>query len=86
LIYSIRFKKSAEKEIEKLPVSVVKRIIPAIDDLALNPRPKGSKKLESKEEIWRIRIGDYRVLYSIEDVIKIIEIRHIGHRKDIYKK
>ena len=52
----------------------------------LNPRPKGAKKLESKEEIWRIRIGDYRVLYAIEDVIKIIEVRNIGHRKDIYKK
>jgi mRNA interferase RelE/StbE len=61
-MYLIRFKKSAEKEIEKLPASVVKRIVPVINDLALNPRPKGAKKLESKEEIWRIRIGDYRVL------------------------
>jgi mRNA interferase RelE/StbE len=86
LSYIIRFKKSAEREIEKLPASVVKRIVPAIDDLAFNPRPNGSKKLKSKEEIWRIRIGDYRVLYSIEDVIKIIEVRNIGHRKDIYKK
>ena len=85
-MYLIRFKKSAEKEIEKLPASVVKKIAPAINSLAKDPRPKGAKKLESKEEIWRIRIGDYRVLYAIEDVIKIIEVRNIGHRKDIYKK
>ena len=85
-MYQIRFKKSAEKQIEKLPASVVKRVSFAIDDLSINPRPKDSKKLESKEEIWRIRVGDYRVLYTIEDVIKIIEVRNIGHRKDIYKK
>jgi mRNA interferase RelE/StbE len=57
----------------------------AIDSLANNPRPNGSKKLVSqKETLWRIRVGDYRIIYSIEDVLKILEIRRIGHRKDIY--
>lgn len=85
-MYRIIFKKSAEKEILKLPSPAVKRISEEIDKLASNPRPEGSKKLEGKKEsLWRIRIGDYRVIYLIEDVIKIVEIRRIGHRKDIYK-
>ncbi len=84
-MYSIRFKKSAEKELEKLPSQIIKRIVKSIDTLVENPKPVGSKKLEGqKESLWRIRIGDYRVIYLIEDVIKIIEIRRIGHRKDIY--
>ncbi len=58
-MFQIFFKKSAEKELQKLPTTILKRIVPAIDDLSENPRPKGSKKLEgNKENIWRIRIGD----------------------------
>jgi mRNA interferase RelE/StbE len=85
-MYAIRFKKSAEKELERLPAQIIKRISKAIDLLTENPRPAGSKKLEGqKESLWRIRIGDYRVIYLVEDVIKIVEIRKIGHRKDIYE-
>lgn len=86
MMYNITFKKSAEKEFEKLPSSIIKRIGNSIDSLSKNPRPVGSKKLEGqKESLWRIRIGDYRVIYLIEDVIKIVEIRRIGHRKNIYE-
>ena len=50
------------------------------------PRPPGSKKLvNSKEQTWRIRVGDYRILYTIEDQIKIVDIRKVGHRKDVYQ-
>lgn len=85
-MYAIRFKKSAEKELEKLPGHAIKRVGKAIESLAENPRPIGAKKLEGqKEALWRIRIGDYRIIYFIEDVIKIVEIRRIGHRKDIYQ-
>ena len=84
-MFKITFKKSAVKEIQKLPSSVIKKIAPAIDALSLNPRPLGAKKLSAqKENIWRIRIGDYRVVYMIEDVIRIVEIRKVGHRKDIH--
>lgn len=85
-MYVISFKRSAEKEFERLPQSSIKRVARAIDALATNPRPSGSKKLEGKKEsLWRIRIGDYRVIYAIEDEIEIVEIRRIGHRKDIYE-
>ena len=85
-MYRIIFKKSAIKELQRLPTFAVKNIGKAIDRLAETPRPEGSKKLvDSKEDMWRIRVGDYRILYVIEDKIQIIDIRRIGHRKDIYK-
>ena len=85
-MYSIRFKKSAEKEFEKLPSHSIQRVAKAIDALAANPRPVGSKKLEGqKESLWRVRVGDYRIIYFIEEFIKIVEIRRIGHRKDVYE-
>ena len=84
--YSIVFKKSAIKELEKLPSKAIKEIASAIDKLSVNARPQGCKKLkDSKENLWRIRVSDYRVVYAIDDKIRIIEIRRIGHRKDIYK-
>lgn len=85
-MFKIVFKRSAEKELSKLPTSVVRRIAPVIDDLASNPRPIGSKKLEAqKDELWRVRVGDYRIVYLIEDVLQILEVQKVGHRKDIYK-
>jgi mRNA interferase RelE/StbE len=85
-MYKIVLKKSAQKELSKLPTSIVRKIAPVIDDLAINPRPVGAKKLEAqKDELWRVRVGNYRIVYSIEDVVKVIEIQKVGHRKDIYK-
>jgi mRNA interferase RelE/StbE len=84
-MYKVTFKKKAGKELRKLPSTVLKRVSKSIDDLEENPRPDGSKKLKgSDENTWRIRTGDYRVIYVIEDTIKIVEIRKVGHRKDVY--
>lgn len=70
---------------EQLPRQVAKRVAEAIDGLSENPRPLGCKKLEGqKETLWRIRTGDYRIIYSIQDVVHILEIRRIGHRKNVY--
>ena len=83
--YSISIRKQALKELEELPIKAGRQISKAIDHLSEQPRPAGCKKLKGeKEDLWRIRIGDYRVIYTIEDVIKIVEIRKIGHRRDIY--
>lgn len=83
--YTISITKQAFKELELLSKKINQRISAAIDKLSQNPYPIGSKKLRGKEEaIWRIRIGDYRVLYSIKNEIKVIEIRRVGHRKEIY--
>ena len=84
--YQIKIRKEALKELAHLPTKVNVRISNAIDQLAENPRPVGSKKLKGeKEYLWRIRVGDYRVIYLIEDTIRIIEIRKIGNRRDIYQ-
>ena len=83
--YSIEIKKSAAKEIEKLPKQVLKRIIEKIEALALDPRPSGCKKL-SGDEKYRIRVGSYRILYSIEENLLIIYIVKVGHRKEVYEK
>lgn len=85
--YKISIAKKAFKELSGLPVKVNEHIIEAIDDLKENPRPAGCKKLKGEsEDIWRIRVGDYRILYFIDDGIRVVEIRRIGHRKDIYDR
>ena len=84
--YLITIRKQAIKELELLPKKDTHQIIKAIDELSINPRPIGSKKLKGEAEyIWRIRVGNYRVLYTIEDKVRIVEIRKVGHRKNIYK-
>ncbi|MBX2901698.1 MAG: type II toxin-antitoxin system RelE/ParE family toxin [Cyclobacteriaceae bacterium] len=55
-----------------------------LKNLEEDPRPIGCKKLKGEQNIWRIRIGDYRVLYTIDEVVRIVDIRSVGHRKDIY--
>jgi mRNA interferase RelE/StbE len=70
---------------ELLPKKILNAITSSIFLLSENPRPQGCKKLKGeKGNFWRIRIGDYRVLYTIEDEIRIVDIQKVGHRKDIY--
>ena len=82
--YNIDIKKSATKEIAKLPKPHLVRIIEKIQSLATNPRPEGCKKL-SADEKYRIRVGNYRILYTIEDHQLLIYVVKIGHRKDVYR-
>ncbi|HEX8462797.1 MAG TPA: type II toxin-antitoxin system RelE/ParE family toxin [Segetibacter sp.] len=83
-MYAIVIKKSALKELSQISSPYNKKIVEAIDKLANNPRPESVKKLKG-EEAYRIRVADYRVIYTIEDVIKIIEVIRVRHRKDAYK-
>ena len=84
-LYRVVISKAASRELRKLSKKEVQRIFPKIKSLSTNPRPEGCKKLRSqKETLWRIRVGDYRVIYSIDDIVKIVDIRRIGHRRDIY--
>lgn len=82
--YKIEIKASAQKELKNLPNKELKKVIEKISSLATNPRPTGCKKL-SGDEKYRIRVGNYRVLYSIEDEILVIFIFKVGHRKDVYE-
>jgi len=80
--YKIEIKKSAVKEIECLPKKDILFILDKIESLANNPRPHDSKKLSAKE-YYRLRCGNYRILYSIEDNILFVFIVKVGHRKDV---
>ena len=84
-IYEVIITSSAQKEIRKLQKIEVQRIIPVIQLLSNDPRPSGCKKLTSTQNIYRIRIGNFRVLYSIDDVIRIVEVSGVRHRRDAYE-
>jgi mRNA interferase RelE/StbE len=82
--YKIEFKKSAVKELNALPNKGIKKIISCIRALSNDPRPPGCVKLSNLEK-YRIRIGNYRVLYSIEDEVLTVYVVKVGHRKDVYR-
>lgn len=82
--YSVRIKRSAAKELETVPPKDRKRIIKRIEGLAREPRPPGCEKL-SGEEKYRLRQGDYRILYEIVDKELIVTVVKIGNRRDVYR-
>ncbi len=82
--YTVVLTKSAEKELYKLPLEVIPKIVLALKGLEENPRPEGCKKLKGFKNLWRIRIGNYRAIYSIEEIVLLVDVRDIGNRKDIY--
>mgnify|MGYP000412046803 CR=1 FL=1 len=84
--YKIVISKSAEKEISKLSVKEILKIRETILNLADNPRPFGVKKLEGFDDFYRIKKGNYRIIYTIEDDILTVEVLKIGNRKDVYKR
>jgi len=83
--YSIEIKKSASKEIAKLPKAILSRVLEKIRLLENEPRPTGCKKL-SADEKYRIRVGSYRVLYEIVDDKLIVYVVKVSHRKDVYSR
>lgn len=83
--YQVEWKRSAVKELRKLPQQLISKIVAAVDRLALNPRPQGCRKLVGSEDTFRIRVGDYRVLYNMIENKLTVEIIRVGHRKDAYK-
>jgi mRNA interferase RelE/StbE len=84
--YRVALTSSAAKELEKLPNQVVARIFPRIERLASDPRPPGCKKMQGGDREWRIRIGDYRVVYTVDDSTLIVEVSRIRHRRDVYER
>ena len=82
--YRVVIHRDAEKEFARLPVGVRKRLQTKILILESHPRPPGSKKLQTSEN-HRIRAGDYRVIYSIDDAAHRVFVLSVGHRKDIYR-
>jgi mRNA interferase RelE/StbE len=82
--YAIELKSSARKELESLPDSVLSRVIRKLESLTRNPRPAGCKKLRGYKDLWRIRVGDWRVVYIVDDPAKLISVTRIAHRREVY--
>ena len=83
--YALFYKQSAAEELLQLPVSIALKIKEAINHLTENPRPQNCIKLKGAKNDYRIRIGNYRVVYTILDAVLMITIIKIAHRKDIYR-
>ncbi|MBG1262684.1 type II toxin-antitoxin system RelE family toxin [Nostoc commune] len=84
--YAIVISKSVQKQIDNLPNDVIERVIEKIQNLASEPRPDGIVKLKGSDNEYRIRIGDYRVRYEINDESQLVQILQCKHRKDVYRK
>ena len=82
--YKVNFAKSVKKDFKKTPKLEVAKILDAIDELAKNPRSSKSKKLKG-EKLYRLRVGNYRVIYDIQDNVMLIFVIKLGHRSDIYR-
>ena len=83
--YSVTFARSARKELEKLRPSIARRILQRIEALATSPRPSGVIRLHGHKNLWRIRIGDYRVIYSTDNAVRNIDVSVVRHRSDAYR-
>ena len=83
--YEIIIRPTAEKSLDKIPRPSRRRIADALDKLREDPRPAGVVKLSGEDNLWRIRVGDYRVVYEIHDDRLIVLVLRVAHRKDVYR-
>lgn len=85
MAYRIEIKPQAEKALVRIPNSHRRRIAKAIDGLARRPRPEGCTKLAGADDAYRMRVGDYRIVYEIVDRVLVVYIIRVAHRKDVYR-
>lgn len=83
--YRIEFTRAAGKDLDRIAPPGRNRIIRKTMELARNPRPAGVKKLAGADDLYRIRVGNYRVIYQVRDKIVTVTVVRIGHRRDVYK-
>lgn len=86
MTYRVEFSKRAVNQLKSLSRYVQVRLKPAIDGLAEEPRPDGVVKLKGEENAYRVRVGDYRIVYEVRDNVLLVLIVKIGHRREIYRK
>ncbi len=85
MAYTVELLPTAEEQLSKLPKDAQRRIARKIDSLAENPRPPDAKLLKNTEKFYRIRVGDYRLIYSIDGRHLVVLVIRIGHRRDVYR-
>ncbi|TMA06569.1 MAG: type II toxin-antitoxin system RelE/ParE family toxin [Deltaproteobacteria bacterium] len=84
-MYEVLLERSAERDLKALSAEIFHRVIPRIRDLANSPRPSGCHKIIGSKNDWRIRIGDYRVIYEIDDKKRVVKVMRIRHRREVYR-
>jgi mRNA interferase RelE/StbE len=84
-MYQVLIERSAEKDLKKIAAEERPKLATAMRDLANEPRPTGCRKLVGSENDWRVRVGNYRVIYEIADEVRIVRIVRVRHRKDSYR-
>ena len=83
-MYKVEFTKGAVRQIKKLPVQDIPKIVAKAESLAENPRPFDCTKLTDKDNLWRVRVGNYRIIYQIKDEKLVVTVIRVGHRRDVY--
>ncbi len=83
--YTVEFKPSVHKDFRRLPKSVVRRVMKRIEKLKDEPFPHGVEKLEGAERLYRIRVGDYRIIYEVDTQVQQMIILYVRHRRDVYR-
>jgi mRNA interferase RelE/StbE len=84
-VYTVEVLRRAQGSIAGLPASVAVRARAAIAALSHDPRPPGCKKLKAETQLWRIRVGEYRVVYTINDTARVVTVVKVGHRREVYR-
>jgi len=84
-VYEVLLERRAERDIKRLPKEVFDRIIPHLKALSENPKPSGCRKISGSRSDWRIRIGDYRVIYEVSEQEHAVKVMRIRHRKNVYR-
>ena len=84
--YQVVFSKAADRQLSKLAERLQQRLVRAVELLEDDPRPPGAKKLQGAENLWRVCVGEYRILYEIQKTKLVVLVIRIAHRKDIYRK
>jgi mRNA interferase RelE/StbE len=83
--YTVEVKPPARKELEVLPDNVLARVVRKLEALGDTPRPAGCKKLKGYKDQWRVRVGDWRVVYIVDDAAKLVSVTRIAHRREVYE-
>lgn len=83
--YSVQIRRSAAKELRALPAGARRALVARIRKLAREPRPRGVEKLKGFEDVYRVRVGTYRIVYEIRDRELIVTVIKVGHRQDVYR-
>lgn len=86
MVYRVEITSGAQAQIDRLDKSNLGRIENRIAGLASNPRPQGAKRLAGHASLWRIRQGDYRIIYTIQDSVVLVTVLRVGHRSTIYER